>query len=133
MLRNMISVVTRRTAMMFGTAELAVHDAMTDRRNNRIARIRELGGSVRVGSPDPAGFDLAINATPSGMKPDDLMSIDAARLGPGAFAADVITAPARTKFLEMAAARGCRTMPGTAMFAAQADFVAGFLLSAPCL
>ncbi|MBM3727592.1 MAG: shikimate dehydrogenase [Acidobacteria bacterium] len=115
-----------------GTAELALHDIRVDRRDTLIARLSErCAGSVCVGSPDPAGFDLTINATPLGMKADDPLPIHADRLAPGAFAADVVTVPARTRFLELAGARGCHTVPGLAMFEAQADFVADFLLDAP--
>lgn len=114
-----------------GAAELAVHDTNTARRDALLARLREHSGArLAVGSADPAGFDLAINATPMGMRPEDPLPLDAARLAPGAWAADVVTLPARTPFLEAAAARGCATVPGTAMFAAQAGYVADFLLAA---
>jgi shikimate dehydrogenase len=120
-----------------GAAELAVHDTNTDRRDSLLARLREHSGArLAVGSPDPAGFDLAVNATPMGMRPvgmrpEDPLPLDAARLAPGAWAADVVTMPARTPFLEAATARGCATVPGTAMFAAQAGYVADFLLAEP--
>ena len=82
-----------------GVAELAIHDAMTDRRDSLIGRLnthaksKGLGMPVRIGSTDPAGFDLAINATPMGMKASDPLPMDVSRLAPAAFAADVITAP----------------------------------------
>ena len=118
-----------------GVAELAIHDAMMDRRDSLVARLNDLsrskgkGTSVRIGGTDPAGFDLAVNATPMGMKPTDPLPMDVDRLSAGAFAADVITAPVRSPFLEAAAARGCRTQTGVDMFSAQVEFIADFLLA----
>jgi shikimate dehydrogenase len=114
-----------------GVAELAIHDALAARRDSLVSRLKEKGANVCVGSPDPSGFDLAINATPTGAKADDPLPIEAEKLTSGTFAADVITAPVRTRFLEVAAARGCRTQVGTAMFAGQVDLVAEYLLAAP--
>lgn len=119
-----------------GVADLAIHDAMTDRRDalidrlNTLAISKGLGMPVRAGSMDPAGVDLAINATPMGMKASDPLPMDVDRLAPNAFAADVITAPVRSPFLEAATARGCRTQTGVDMFSAQVDFIADFLLAA---
>jgi len=114
-----------------GIAELAIHDTLSARRDSLVARLKEQGRNVRVGTPDPSGFDLAINATPAGAKANDPLPIDAEKLTSGTFAADVITAPVRTRFLEVAAARGCRTQVGTSMFAGQVDLVAEYLLAAP--
>ncbi len=114
-----------------GVVELAIHDANSSRRDGLVARLRERGASVRAGSPDPRGYDLAINATPTGSRADDPLPIDAEKLSPETFVADVITEPVRTRFLEVAAARGCRTQVGTSMFAGQVDLVADYLLAAP--
>jgi shikimate dehydrogenase len=117
-----------------GVADLAIHDALPGRRDKLIGRLNALamsrgqGTSVRIGGTDPAGFDLAVNATPMGMQPSDPLPMDAGRLDAAAFAADVITAPARSAFLEAAVARGCRTQTGLGMFSAQVEFIADFLL-----
>jgi shikimate dehydrogenase len=117
------------TLIEAGVATLAIHDADTARRDGLIARLNGLGkGRVSIGSRDPAGCDLAINATPTGMKPADPLPIDATRLEPGAVAADVITAPVQTPFLQAAAARGCATQTGVDMFQAQVEFIAQFML-----
>jgi shikimate dehydrogenase len=110
---------------------LALHDADARRRDRLIARLAPMRADIIAGSPDPTGFDLVINATPMGMNPDDPLPIEAEKMRAGAFAADVVTSPERTRFLEKAAARGCGTQVGTAMFAAQADYIADFLLAAP--
>ena len=114
-----------------GVAELAIHDTLSTRRDGLIARLKEVGGNVQVGSSDPRGYDLAINATPTGAKPGDPLPIEAERLNPNTLVADVITEPVRTRLLEVAAARGCRTQVGTSMFAGQVDLVAEYLLAAP--
>lgn len=119
-----------------GVAQLAIHDTLTARRDTLIERLntREVAAGraacVRVGSTDPAGCELTVNATPLGMRGDDPLPIDVARLERGAFAADVITAPERSRFLDAAAARGCGTQTGTQMFKAQVEFIADFLLAA---
>ena len=114
-----------------GVTTLAIHDESPERRDSLIARLNGLGmASARVGSADPAGSDLAVNATPTGMKPTDPLPIDVTRLEKGAFAADVVTVPEQTRFLDASAQRGCGTQTGTAMFLAQVEFIADFLLGA---
>ena len=114
-----------------GVAEMAVHDADSSRRDALVARLREQGANVREGTPDPRGYDLAINATPAGARVEDPLPFDAEKLSPETFVADVITEPARTRLLEVAASRGCRTQVGPSMFAGQVELVADYLLAAP--
>ena len=45
---------------------------------------------IRVGSKDPAGYDLVVNATPLGMKPGDPLPIDVSRLAPDTFVGEVV-------------------------------------------
>ena len=47
----------------------------------------------------------------------------------GQFAACPITRPERSPFIEAAAAKGCRTMPGLGMFKAQEGLLVEALLS----
>src|SRR5574343_908451 len=66
-----------------GVQELAVHDADAVRRDALLARLASLGlGQVSVGSSDPTGFDLCINATPIGMNEGDPHPIDASKFTP---------------------------------------------------
>jgi len=76
--------------------------------------------------PDPAGADLVINATPIGMAPGDGMPVPLGRLDPKTLAVDVILKPEPTPFLRHAAACGCRTADGRAMFEGQLDEVIAF-------
>jgi len=100
-----------------GAAALSVHDA-DDARRDRLAALLNTAhpGRVAVGSADPAGFDVIVNATPSGMRADDLPPVMFDRLAPGMFVADVITAPEMTPLLIAARARGCGVSTGVAMF-----------------
>jgi shikimate dehydrogenase len=63
---------------------------------------------------NPAGFDLVVNATPLGMAEDEPFSFDVERLDPGTMVADLVMGQ-ETALLRAAAARGCRTQPGTKM------------------
>jgi shikimate dehydrogenase len=74
---------------------------------------------LALGSPDPRGYDIVVNATPLGMKPDDPPPLDASRLAPGAFVGEVVLAARETAFLAAAKARGCRTQIGLDMLFAQ--------------
>ena len=70
---------------------------------------------VRVGSNDPAGYDLVVNASPLGMKEDDPLPFDVSRLTKEQFVGEVVMKKEITPLLEAAIARGCRYQVGTDM------------------
>jgi shikimate dehydrogenase len=70
---------------------------------------------VATGSKDPAGYDLVVNATPLGMKPDDPLPVDVSRLAPSTFVGEVVMKQEITPFLRAALDKGCRTQVGTDM------------------
>jgi shikimate dehydrogenase len=112
-----------------GVAALAIVEVDTARRDSLIARLAaRYPDKVTAGSADPAGFDLAVNATPVGMASNDPLPVDAARLAPGACVADLITRPVVTPLLEAARRRGCLIVTGADMFAVQAGTMADILL-----
>jgi shikimate dehydrogenase len=111
--------------MEAGVAELVVHDTDTARSKALAARLAAAGRPVRAGIPDPAGFDLVVNASPMGMRDDDPLPLDAARIAPGSIVADVVVR--ETELLRRAAARGCRTIDGTGMMEQQVAMMAGQL------
>ena len=112
-----------------GVAGLAVHDDSVERRDALLARLRaRYGARASAGSPDPAGFNVVVNATPAGMRPRDPLPLRADRLTPGMFVGDVITAPAVTPLIEVARGIGCRTQVGAGMFAEVARLMIAFLL-----
>ena len=71
--------------------------------------------SVTEGSNDPTGHGLVVNASPLGMKADDPLPLDVARLEPTALAADVVLSTDVTPFLQGAIERGCQIQVGTDM------------------
>jgi shikimate dehydrogenase len=114
---------------MEGVSALSLCDTDTAKRDALIARLARHGHKVTaVDKADPAGFDLIVNATPAGMREGDPLPVDAARLEPRMFVADIITMPLRTRLLAAAQAKGCATQNGQDMFNAQGDFITEFLL-----
>lgn len=112
-----------------GIARLAIHDIETGRRDRLIERLRARKlCDVAAGTPDPAGFDLVINASPLGMAPDDPLPMDVGALHSGIFVADVVPTPLMTRFLIEASQRGCRIQTGGDMFNAQVELILNFLL-----
>ena len=68
----------------------------------------------------PAGTDIVINGTSIGLyAPEARLALDLDSLQPGMVVADVVFSPVRTRFLEDAAARGCRTLDGLGMLVNQ--------------
>lgn len=84
-------------------------------------------GRVRA-APDPrlADADLAVNATPLGLRPGDPLPFPVAGLPPHAVVADIIMRPADTALLRAARGQGLRTHPGEPMLAHQLGFYLDF-------
>lgn len=115
-----------------GAARLAIHDVDAARRDDVIAKLdHRFPGHVKVGSTDPAGFDLVANATPMGMKAGDALPVDVSALRPEQFVACVVTKPEVPPLIEAARRLGCATATGADMFNAQAETLADFLLGLP--
>jgi shikimate dehydrogenase len=76
---------------------------------------------------DRYACDILANATPLGMREDDPMPCDPARIAPGTIVTDVIPKPEITPLLAAARARGCLVSTGRDMVEAQAGLVAEFL------
>jgi shikimate dehydrogenase len=70
---------------------------------------------VKVGSNDPAGFDLVVNATPLGMNAGDPLPMDVSRLDARTFVGEVVMKSDMTAFLTAARLRGCPVQVGTDM------------------
>jgi len=114
-----------------GVVALAIHDEDIVRRDSLISRLQSIFPSkASIGSDDPTGFDLVVNATPMGMKASDPSPVQIDKLTSAMFVGDVITAPAVTPLIEAARAKGCNTQVGGGMFAAVRDLMLAFLLEA---
>ncbi|QRZ14461.1 shikimate dehydrogenase (plasmid) [Paracoccus methylovorus] len=113
-----------------GVSHLAVHDVDSERRDRLLGRMGEFyGDRVGVGSDDPAGFELVVNATPMGMRPQDPMPVQVERLSPEAFVGCVITAPAVSPWVAAARAKGCRGSVGIDMYKAEQQLMLDFFLT----
>jgi shikimate dehydrogenase len=105
------------SAAAAGAAEIALYDVdaaamrgLGDRLRQHYPRLE-----VSLGSNDPSGFDIVVNATPLGTYPGDPMPLDVSRLMPGAFVAEVVMKHETTAFLGAAQAKGCKTQVGVDM------------------
>ena len=112
-----------------GVAELALYDADDKRRDVLAAKLRRYGTvPIAVGTSDPAGFAVACNATPMGMKPGDPLPLQVDRLDLGAAVGDVVTMPAVPPLIDQARALGHVASTGSDMFAQVRVAIVDFLL-----
>jgi len=100
-----------------GPAAIALHDIDATSAEGLAARLREHYPRIAVDirSSDPAGYDLVVNGTPLGMKPDDPLPFDASRREPRTVVGEVVMKQEITPLLAAARARGCRFQVGTDM------------------
>ncbi len=100
-----------------GCGELALYDAHAPTMNGLAGRLRQNYANLKVsvGSRDPAGCDIVVNATPLGMKDGDPLPLDVERIAPSAFVGEVVMKNEITPFLAAARARGCAYQVGTDM------------------
>ncbi|KAB0633715.1 shikimate dehydrogenase family protein [Burkholderia latens] len=100
-----------------GVGELALHDTRPESADGLAQRLCEHYPALTVstGSNDPDGFDVVVNATPLGMKADDPLPFDVARIAPGCFVGEVVMKSEYTPFLRAAREKGCEVQVGTDM------------------
>ena len=98
-------------------SDLTLYDVRDEVARRLGERLRHHYPQVRVaiGTNDPSGHDLVVNATPLGMNDGDPLPVDVARLAPETFVGEVVMKEEMTPFLQAAAARGCRFQVGTDM------------------
>ena len=106
------------TAIAFALAEagaafITVSDVDAGRAEALAARLKQEGVQASTGAPRAAGYGIAVNATPVGMRPDDPLPIDTTGMGPDTVAGEVIMSPLVTAWMEKARACGCFAQPGT--------------------
>ncbi len=100
-----------------GVARLGLYDTFPPSMNALADRLRTHYPRLEVatGSTDPGGYDIVVNATPLGMKKDDPLPMDVARISPSTFVGEVVMTEEITPFLAAARARGCDTQVGIDM------------------
>lgn len=112
-----------------GVADLTVHDVDPARARRLCEQLDAVaGGRLRGGGPDPAGYDLVLNATPVGLSEDDPAPVDTAELSADMHVGDVIAGHGTSPLIRAARAAGCSTSDGGDMVAAVQDLMADFLL-----
>lgn len=110
-----------------GVAALGLHD-LGERSLRLAAQLHstsQAGGACPPIEPrsgpqaDPAGYDVVIHATPLGLREDDPLPFDVARLDPGARVFDILMKARPTPLLRACAARGIEAHPGFEMLVQQ--------------
>ncbi len=103
-----------------GPALLGVANRSAARAQALVDRLQPLvGAAAVVASADPAGFDLVVNCTSQGLKADDAMPFDPARVSPAAAVIDIIMSRQPTPILQACRARGVRAEAGFEMLVQQ--------------
>lgn len=102
-------------------AALAVYNRTPERAHALVQRLVPLVGAAAgvVLSSDPSGFDLIVNCTSQGLKADDPMPFDSARVDTGAAVVDIIMSRQPTPLLRECRARGIRAEAGFEMLVQQ--------------
>ncbi len=100
-----------------GASEVALYDVNASSTDALANQLRQSypNLTVAVGSNDPSGFDVVVNATPLGMYAGDPMPLDVSRLSPSTYVAEVVMRQETTAFLAAAEARGCAVQVGIDM------------------
>jgi shikimate dehydrogenase len=100
-----------------GAAEIGLYDVSAAAMEALAGRLRQNYPRLEIslGSNDPAGFDVVVNATPLGMKAGDPMPLDVSRLSPSTYVGEVVMKQEMTAFLAAARAKGCETQIGIDM------------------
>ena len=113
-----------------GVARLALYDLDASRCAAVAAMLREAWPDCDVvvaSSSDPAGFDTVINASPLGLKADDPLPFDPARVDADAAVVDILMKNQPTPLLRSCHARGVAAYPGFEMMIQQApEYLAFF-------
>lgn len=100
-----------------GVHTLALFDANAASAQALADRLRQHHPALQVlvGSNDPQGFDLVVNATPLGMNAGDPLPLDVDRLSFYTLVGEVVMKAEMTPLLQAAQARGCTVQIGTDM------------------
>lgn len=112
-----------------GVAVLTIADVDSKRAEALAASVRVCfpNCQVQAGPADPTGHDIAVNATPVGMKADDPLPMSVDGLRPGMVVFDIIMEPSETRLLAEAKARGCHAHAGRPMMDCQMEAWIEFL------
>lgn len=112
-----------------GVAELAIANRSAARGEALAAAVAAAfpGVAVRSAAAEGEGFDLLVNATSLGLRPEDPLPLPADSIPADALVAEVVMQPEVTALLRAAAARGAATHGGLHMLHGQLQAIAAFL------
>ena len=104
-----------------GAEHIAFHDIVAGKAAGVAAQLDAFfdATTVAVDSSDPAGYDLVVNATSLGLKPDDALPVDVARMEPHAALFDILLRNQPTPLVRAARARGLHAQAGFEMLVQQ--------------
>lgn len=113
---------------MAGVARLELFDHDAERVKAVVDRLsRYAPGRVVAGTgAGPGAVDIAVNATPAGLRRGDPLPFDPAALAAGTLVADIIMTPRDTELLKAAVARGLPVHHGHHMLAHQLEMYLDF-------
>ena len=116
-----------------GISRLTVFNRTPERAKALLARVKAAYPQVEtaLGTRDPRGHDLAVNATPLGLEPGDPFSFDVERLDRSTLVAEVLMKPETTALLTAAAGCGCAIHQGKHMLDGQRDLMMAYFGLAP--
>ncbi|MEU9605862.1 shikimate dehydrogenase [Streptomyces sp. NPDC048057] len=106
-----------------GVDRLSAYDTDTAKLHALVARLdAHWPDRVRaLTAPHPQGADIAVNATPLGLRPDDPLPFSPDSLPPGGVVADIVMEPRETPLLREAATLGHPVHHGIHMLEGQLD------------
>ena len=112
-----------------GVSRLTVANRTQGKAEQLIQRLGAVYSEQRleIGTEDPSGCDLVINATSLGLRPNDALPLAINLLVATQVVAEIIMQPAETPLLTAAKAKGCRLHHGAPMLACQIDLMAAFM------
>lgn len=113
---------------MKGARSIDINDIDQKRQVEVVASVASVNADCRV-SAAPAqysGHDIAINATPMGMREADPLPIVLDGIGSSSIVFDIVPTPAVTKLMEAAAVAGARAIGGQHMVQGQVDSLMDF-------
>jgi shikimate dehydrogenase len=114
--------------LVAGVDRLSVHDVDEGRLRGLVARLEQHwpGRTQACSRPLPADTDIAVNASPLGLRPDDPLPFSPRDLRTGSLVADIIMDPHETRLLKEASALGHRVHHGIHMLRGQLDSYRAF-------
>jgi shikimate dehydrogenase len=114
-----------------GVASIRIVNPDADRTARLVAALEKAfpACDIAEASSSRQGFDIIVNASPVGMKPDDGLPGDLGTLTPEMLVADVVVSSTPTVVIQKAIDSGCRWANGRDMHSGQIEAIMGFFVN----